>query len=67
MLFVGLDMARQTACYRPECAAVERFEQYRVGHEAGDPAIAVDEGMDPQQAMMRASRRQDSVGASQAA
>ena len=43
-------------------AGVERVEQRRVRHQPRDAAVAVEERVNPQQAVMRRGGRDDGVG-----
>ena len=63
---VGLDLAGEPACHGPGGACIERIQQDRMGHQAGDTPVAVDEWVYPQQAMMGVGRGEDRIGGSQA-
>ena len=59
---VSCDVAGKAACDRPDAAGVERLQQHRMRHQAGDAAVAVEERVDPQQPVMRAGGGEDRVG-----
>ena len=56
MPFVRIDIAREAACDGPDGAGIEHIQQCRVRHEAGDAAVAVEEGMNPRETVMRGVR-----------
>lgn len=49
---VGFDLAGEPACHRPDGTCIECIQQDRMGHQAGNPPVAVDEWVYPQQAIM---------------
>ena len=65
--FIRIDIARQAARHRPDGAGIERLQQHRMGHQAGNAAIAVNKRMNPHQAMMRRRRAQDRIRLAEAA
>ena len=67
MSLVGGFAAGKPARHRPHRAGVERLEQHRVRHQTGDAPIAVEKGVNPQQAVMRGGRGQYGVGPADAA
>ena len=60
-------VAGEAARDRPDRAGVEEIEQNRVRHQPRDAAVAVEERVNPQQAVMRRRRREDRVGPAEAA
>jgi len=59
--FVGIDITRETARDGPDSSGVESLMQRRVRHKPCNAAIAVNERMNPEKAMMCRCRRQDGV------
>ena len=55
--FVGLDVAGEAARDRPDASGVERVEQRRMRHQSRHAAVAVEERVNPQQAVMRGRGR----------
>src|SRR4051794_35398601 len=66
MRLIGIDIAGKPARNRPDGPGIERLQQRRVRHESGYAAVAVEEGMNPGETMMRGGGREDSVGLAEA-
>jgi hypothetical protein len=52
VLLIGIDMAGEASGYGPHGTGAQVLQQDRVGHEASDATIAIDERMNPQDAVM---------------
>ncbi len=59
---VGIDVAGEAARDRPDGAGIERFQQRGVRHQPRDAAVAVEERVNPGEAVMCRRRRKDRLG-----
>ena len=60
--FIGIDIAGEAAGDRPDAARVERFQQRGVRHQPRDTAVAIEERVNPGEAVVCRRRRDDSLG-----
>ncbi len=60
--FVGVDIAREAARDRPDPPVSRASSSVACDIEPGDAAVAVEEGVNPRQAVVRGRRRDDGLG-----
>lgn len=64
---VGVGVARKPPCDRPDATGVECVPEHGVRHHAGDPPVAIQKRMDPEEAVMGSGGGHDRVRRAKAA